>query len=198
MPLPVMQSVGADLYDRLAPLAALDEANDFAFAHRCEAIGRAWQAVADLSEDRDGRPGWAALADVETAPANALEYLSQIVGIHVTKGATEAVQRAEVRRHAGAARGRPASMIAEVQATLTGSKSVRLIERTSSAWTFTVITRTSETPDPTATAAAIERQRPGGDIVTHIISDLALIDEWTRDIDATTANIDVLTPADVT
>jgi len=188
-----MSSVGADLYDRLAPLAALDDAHDFAFAHLCNAIGLMRQQVADLSEDRGARPGWAGLADVETAPANALAWLAQIVGIRATQGATEAVQRAEVRRHAGAARGRPASMIAEVQPTLTGSKTVRLLERTSSAWTFTVVTRTSETLNATATLAAIERQRPGGDLAAHLISDAPIIDEMTRPIDELTETIDNLT-----
>lgn len=198
MPLPAMNSVGADLYDRLAPLASLDAANAYSFAHLCNAIGLAWLQVADLSEDRGARPGWAGLVDVETSPANALAWLAQIVGIHVTKGATEAVQRAEVRRHAGAARGRPASMIAEVQATLTGTKTVRLLERTSSAWTFTVITRTSETPDPAATLAAAMRQKPGGDVLTHIVSDAPVIDEGVRTIDAGAGTLDGATVADVT
>ena len=193
-----MSSVGADLYDRLAPLAALDDAHDFAFAHLCNAIGLMRQQVADLSEDRDERPGWAGLADVETAPANALPYLAQIPGVKVTQGATEVVQRAEVRRHAGAARGRPASMIAEVQPTLTGSKTVRLLERTSSAWTFTVVTRTSETPNAATTLAAIERQRPGGDVGTHLVSDAPLVDEGTRTIDAAAGTIDTATLANVT
>lgn len=193
-----MGSVGAELYAANEPAAYAETLNDYALGALCAAIGAMWQQVADLSEDRDGRPGWAALVDVETAPVSALPWLALIPGVKLVVGATEAVQRDQVRLASGQAVGRPASMIAEVQATLTGSKTVRLLERTSSAWTITVLTRVAETPDPAATLAALMRQKPAGVVLTHIVTDAPIVDEMTRTIDAITQTIDNLTLAGVT
>lgn len=197
-PAPALGSVGADLYDANEALAFDDPANDYALAILCEAIGRMYQEVADLSEDRDGRPGWAILVDVETTPANALPWLAQIPGVQLTQGASVAQQRDEVRLRSGQARCRPATMVAAAAATLTGTKSVRILERTSSAWTLTVITRTAETPNPAATLAALMSQKVGGDILTHSVSDAPLIDEGTRTINAATAVINNAVLGDIT
>jgi len=198
-PVPPLGSVGAELYDANHALAYADELNDYALATLCEAIGRMWQEIADLAEDRDGRPGWAVLVDVDTAPANALPWLAQIPGVQLTRGITEAQQRDEIRMRSGEARCRPASMRAAAEATMTGSPpSVRILERTTSAWTLTVITRTAETPDPAATLAALMSQKVGGDILTHVVSDAALIDEGTRTINASASTINAATLADIT
>lgn len=197
MPLPVMSPPGLDLYERLSPLAALDETNDFAFAVVCGAVGAMWAQVAYLSEDRDERPGWAVMVDVETAPVYALPWLAAHAGVKLTLGATEDAQRDEVRRRSGVARGRPASMIAKAQSTLTGAKTVRLQERAGSAWGIVVHTATAETPDPAATLAALMSEKPGGDILTHIVGDGVLIDEGTRTVDAASATIDAAVLADV-
>jgi hypothetical protein len=198
-PLPAMGSIGAELYAANEPLAYADPSNDYGLAVLCGAIGAMWQAVADLSEERDGRPGWANLVDVETSPTDALPWLAQIPGVELTAGATPAQQRDEVRRRSGQARCRPASMRDEAKLTLSGTNpQVRIVERTTSAWTLTVITRTSETPNPAATLAALLRQKVGGDVLTHVVSNAPIIDEWTRTLDATTAVIDSLTIADVT
>jgi hypothetical protein len=193
-----MGSVGAELLDANEPLAFDDPANGWAFGHLCQAIGLMWQEVADLSEDRGSRPGWAALVDVETAPADALAWLAQIPGVKLTLRATEAAQRDEVRRASGQAVGRPASMIAKAQTTLTGSKTVRLVERSSSAWQITVITRTTETPNPAATLAALMSEKPGADILIHVVSNAPVIDEGTRTIDAAAGTIDTATLANIT
>lgn len=198
VPATPLDSVGAELYDANSALAFDDLANDWAFAILCQAIGLMWQPIADLSEDRDGRPGWAVLVDVETTPDNALPWLAQIPGVQLTRGITAPEQREEVRLRSGQARCRPASMIAAVQKTLTGTKNVRILERTSSAWTLTVFTRTDETPDPDATLAAAMSQKVGGDVLTLIVGDSPLIDEGTEIIDNVTATIDAATLADVT
>lgn len=199
MSMPVMCSEGQALYDAVWQLAGEDEANDWALAKVCNAIGMMRQRAADLYEDRDGLPGWSQLFSVDRCPAYALPFLAQVAGTTVTVGAPEEVQRDEVRRHAGSARGRPASIIAAVQATLTGTKTVRLLERVGgNAWRFTVVTRTAETPDAAATYKAILSQKPLGMIATHIISDAPIIDEGTETIDASTGNIDTATLADIT
>lgn len=141
-----MGSVGSELYEALAPLAGKDEANGYALAHICEAVGRMRQLVSDLSEDQGNRPGWTGLVDVETSPAVALPWLAQIPGVKLTKGASEDVQRDEIRVRAGQARGRPAAMIAKVKATLSGTQTVRLIERAGSPWRIEIIVRPDEAP----------------------------------------------------
>lgn len=197
-PVPAMGSVGAELYDANHALAYADLENDYALAILCEAIGLMWQPVADLVEDRDGRPGWAVLMDVETTPAYAVPWLAQIPGVQLTRGISEADQRQEVRLRSGEARCRPASMRAAAEATLTGTRTVRILERTSSAWTLTVITRTSETPDAAATLAALMSQKAGGDVLTHVVSNSPIIDEGTRTINASSSTIDAATLADIT
>lgn len=147
MSAPVFGSVGAELYDALAPLAGDDAANGYALGHVCQAIGLMRQLVADLSEDQGDRPGWTGLVDVETSPAVALPWLAQIPGVKLTTGASEDAQRNEIRIRAGQARGRPASTLAKVKVVLSGTQSVRLVERISSAWTYAVVVRRGEVPE---------------------------------------------------
>ena len=193
----MMNLGGAELYDELWQLADdLDEPRGYVLAHVSNALGLMRVAAMDLFEDRDGRPGYSQMLDIERLPASAgFGYLGQIVGVRPTVGAADEVQRDEVRRKAGKDRGRPSSTIAKVKATLTGDKVVRVVE---GVWTHTIITRTSETPNPAATYAAMLSDKPEGDLFVHIVSDAPIIDEWTRNIDATTADIDSLTLADVT
>lgn len=198
MTFPALGSVGAELYAANEPLAYADPGHDYALAVLCGAIGAMWQDVADLAEERDGRPQWAALVDVETSPDYALPWLAQIPGVKLTAGATAEQQRDETRRLSGQARCRPQSMKDEAAPTLSGTKTVILLERTSSAWTLTAITRTAETPDPAATLAALLRQKVGGDVLTHIVSDAPIIDEGTLTINAATGTIDTATVADIT
>jgi hypothetical protein len=197
-PAPVMGSTGTALYEANEPLAYADEENGFALAIMLNAIGLMWDSVADLSEPDDGTPGWSPLVDVERTPAWALPWTAQRAGITVTRGAPEDFQREELRRRSGEATGRPATMIAKVKSTLTGDKVVRLVERSSSAWRFLIVTRTAETPDAAATFAVILSEKPGGDIAEHIISDAPLIDEGTLTIDAASGTIDAATLGDIT
>jgi len=171
---------GAELYEELWQLADdLDEPRGYVLAHVSNALGLMRVAAMDLFEDRDGRPGYSQMLDIERLPASAgFGYLGQIVGVKPTVGAPDEQQRDEVRRRAGKDRGRPSATIAAVKAVLTGSKSVRIVERVGgSAWRHYVITRTDETPDVPAVLAAIAAGKPEGDIIEHIISDAALWSE---------------------
>lgn len=202
--MPVMGSAGAELYAELWQIADnLDETYDYVLAKVCEALGKMRQQSMDLFEDRevDGhlRAGYSQMLDVERAPVAVLPYLAQFVGAAVTVGAPEEQQRDEVRRKAGQARGRPASLISAVQATLTGDRTVRLIERVGgNAWQVVVITRTAETPDAAATLKAALSQKPIGIVLTHIVSDAPIVDEMTLTIDGLTEAIDDLTVGGVT
>ncbi len=196
-PLPTMNAAGAELYEELWQLADdLDEPRGYVLAHVSNALGLMRVAAMDLFEDRDGRPGYSQMLDIERLPASAgFGYLGQIVGVRPTVGAADEVQREEVRTKAGKDRGRPASTVRKVKATLTGDKVVRVIE---GVWTHTIITRTSETPDPAATYAAMLSDKPEGDLFIHIVSDAPIIDEGTRTINAAAGIIDTATLADIT
>ena len=74
-------------------------------------------------------------------------------------------------------RGRPKTIISAVQATLSGNKFVDLQERTPTAWRYAVVTKPSETPNPAATVAAIQSQKPGPDQFQHLMVEAATY-EW--------------------
>jgi hypothetical protein len=58
-----------------------------------------------------------------------------------------------------------------IQATLTGNKSVKIIERDVSQWKVTVVVRTSECADSAATLAAATSQKPAGITLTLVVTD---------------------------
>jgi hypothetical protein len=93
----------------------------------------------------------------------------------------DAYARAAIVEQAGHKRGTLGAQISAVKDTLTGSKSVRMIERVgANAWQQTLITRTAETPSPSLTLAAWLTQKPAGIVATHTISDDPLWLETTK------------------
>lgn len=59
-------------------------------------------------------------------------------------------------------------MIDVVTPLLTGNKTIFFEERSTSAYTITVITRTTETPDSDAVLRALMTQKPAGIILTYV------------------------------
>jgi len=114
---PRLGTVGAELYDALHPFAWADREHGWALAHMCEAVGRMWQAVADLvHEDEQGRPGWSAVMDVDRAPGagseiDCLPFLAQFAGVRLQPGMTDSERRAAIRAREGYHRGRPGAII---------------------------------------------------------------------------------------
>lgn len=155
-PVPAATTFADQLYAELEPIGSED------LRTLCRAVGVGWQDLHEIVRDTDAGPGWSTLLDVDRAPAWALAWLAQMVGVRVTRGASETVQRAEVRTAAGAARGTPASLVAAVQATLTGTRRVILRERYGSPYRVRVETISAETPDPVAAEAAARAQKPAG------------------------------------
>lgn len=169
---------GEALYAKLEPLAYDDEANDWALLILCGAIGQMYQQLHDLtSESEDGRPGWADLMDVEACPYDYLHFLGYLVGIVIPKGSDETTARDYVRTPSGFKRGITAAIEAAAARTLTGTKTVTIIERDEDPYNLTVITEPSETPDDDATYAAILAQKPAGLILNHYVVDDTIIDE---------------------
>jgi hypothetical protein len=134
-----------DLRTALAPLATPD------LATYAGAIGAMFAPVDDLVRDTDAGDGWTALLDVDRAPADALAFLAQFVGVDGFK-----------RGSAGAVR-------AAAQQYLTGARRVIFRERDGGAYRLTVITYTADTPDPAAVLRALLAQKPAGIILTHLV-----------------------------
>jgi len=138
----------------------------------CRALLHPLERTSALIRDSDAGPGWSALLDPSRAPASALPYLAQFVGVRVTRGAASGQQREEIVNAAGFRRGRPASIVAAVAATLTGDRTVILTERVDGeAYQLLVQTYTDQTPDAAAAEAAARAQKPAGIVLTFEVVD---------------------------
>jgi hypothetical protein len=189
-----------EAYAALEPIARGDEARGFPL----RALMRALASMHAQGEETiralgDGYDSWERLWNPRLQPAWMLPFIGQAVGVQVDTSRTSDEQRTQIEEEGTWHRGTPAALIAAVQATLIGSKRVRLIERNGTAWRTLIITSETETPNATETHNAAFSQKPGGIVFTYETSDLPLIDEGTREIDAaTTHTIDTAVLADVT
>lgn len=180
MPRPVLSPAGEWLYDRLAPWAVYDsDATGWPVATVCAAAGAQLDQIFTASET-----GLDALDAPATAPVWYLEHLAMKAGVGVAAGWAEQDLRALIRDRPAERRGTRAAMIAAAQVTLTGSRTVRLVEKAGGdAYALTAITRTAETPDPSATEAALLAAKPVGLVLTYVVSDSPVWDEATLDWD---------------
>lgn len=206
MPRPDSTLFADAVYLRLAPIATQDEALGWPLLTYIIGLSRMFENMESIVRSGDGRAPYSPLLDAAACPVFALPFLAQIAGVKLraqTTGETleawAVYARDAILRRNGRHRGRPDAMIAAIQQTLTGSKEVRLLERVGGdAYAVTVITRPSETPNAAAALAAMLTQKPAGIIVTMTQSDLPLILEGTRTINAATGTIDAATLANVT
>jgi len=195
---PALSPFARELYeDRIHPLVTRDAENEYAMAHLVCAAARMIDPIEFVRDDASG-PGYSGLLDLNRAPADGLGWLAMFAGVRLIDGSTDVQQRERIDGTDGFQRGTPAAIIAAAQATLTGTRVVRVLERINSAYSLTVITRVSETTDAAATNRALQAAKPVGLILTHIVSDSPLINEGTRTIDAGSGTIDSATLPSVT
>lgn len=175
MPRPVVSQAAEQLYGILAPLAYDDERLDWPLLKYCEALAGSLQEVYEYIY-ANGYSAWGIIMDVDNAPFKALPWLAQFVGVTVpprqageTDEAYDARIRAYIRATPGFDRGTPDAMMAAIQQTLTGTKTVYIRERYGGAYRIEIITKTNETPDPAATLRAILSQKPAGIQLTHSV-----------------------------
>lgn len=133
-------------------------------------VGGMFSEVELFSDDIDGRPGWSILLDVDRAPARVLPHLAMYVGETLPVGISEVMAREWIRDAPNQIRGTVASIVRTAQRTLTGQRTVSLVERQGSdglahADRIRIVTYTSETPDPAATERDLRRDAIPGDIV---------------------------------
>jgi hypothetical protein len=150
--------------------------DDGSLATFLAAMAAGFEPVDEVVRDTDAGPGWSQILDPNRAPAWALGWLAQLVGIALPKGTPEATARSLIRTPAGWRRGSVGAIQDAARPLLTGSQMVLVIERTSGTWAaaddpyhFTVATYTDETPNPAAVVAAVNAQTPAG-LVGNVIT----------------------------
>lgn len=165
----------AALYAALEPLAYDDAALGYPLFQYTAAIASMEDQVDTYASDTDdGRPGWSNLLDVDRCPSEALPWLAQFLGVKIDTSLADADQRNQIRNVDGFKRGTLGSIIGAAQKHLTGSQTVYYKERDSAvdataegAYGLTVLTLTTETPDPTAVENAILAVKPAGIILSY-------------------------------
>jgi hypothetical protein len=160
-------SFADEVYDKISPLTDPDAGLGYPLRSFIRALGGMMQQVDWLAQDSPDGPGWSRLVNLSLAPTEALPWLAQFVGVDVDPSLDDASQRYLIARVSKWERGTPASIIAAAQTTLTGTKTVTLVERNGSAYNLTVVTKASETPNPAATLAALLSQKPAGIILSY-------------------------------
>lgn len=172
MSAPQLPPLAQEVYDACGPLRWQEDEPtvDYALARYCGALASPLEELASLARDSDEGPGWSALLDPVRCPAWALPWLAQFVGVTIRAPATpaeEATARQLITDHPGFQRGTPLAIEQAVALTLSGTRSVRLTERSGgSAYQLLIATLTAETPNAAATTAAAKAAVPAGIVVT--------------------------------
>jgi hypothetical protein len=170
--MPVINTAGQTLYDHVAALMADDEEYGWAGIFLCSAIGAMLQGADQIIEDDDTYPGWARLLDPAVCPAQWLPWLAWLYGVTLVPGASEAQQRATITDLPPHQRGTTAALVAAAQQYLTGARDCFVAERDGGAYRLTIVTHTSETPDPDAVLRALldPRVKPAGLLLTYVVT----------------------------
>lgn len=164
---PDVHEVTEDVYSSLGSgVTRGDEGTNWHLLRFLDILAARMGQVSDLVVDGVAA-GWASVLSVDDTPVGQLPYLSQFVGARVDRNLSEADQRASVRSVKGWARGTVGSIREAAEATLIGSRTVRIYERNGSAWQIRVVTYLAETPDAAAVEAAIRDVIPVGNVLTY-------------------------------
>jgi len=177
-------SIGERMQAQLAPYAEADPAG------LLDALATGFAApleICDVARDTDTHIAWGQVLDPDAADARLLPWLAQFSGDQLLPSDMVQDQRDRLTSPSNFYRGTVEAIRAEMRPTLTGNQTVLVLERVSgNEFAVTIVTRTSETPNPAATEAAGRRQLAPWLIGTWVVSNDAIIDEGgaTRTIDA--------------
>lgn len=118
----------------------------------------------NLTDPDTSVTGTCELVNATAAPRPFLGWLGWLVGIDTTTIDDAYVRDALANASRAQRRGTVGAIKDVVQRTLTGSRSVRVYPNLSGTdpYRITVVTSTSQTPDPTATLLAAESEKPAG------------------------------------
>jgi hypothetical protein len=169
MPRPAVGTQAEDLYDALEPLARGDEDRGWPLLRLCAALTAPLDGIDRYVGDRDdGTSGWTQLLNPWTAPAAALPFLAQFVGVTLEPQLSEHQQREKIAQPRNFARGTVAALRSEIELTLTGTRAVSIVERLGgNAYRLWIRTRDDETPSAARTIAAIEAHKPLGVMLVY-------------------------------
>jgi len=163
-------SIADDLVAALQPWMTPDF-EDFA-----RAVGGMFAQVELYAEDSDTDVGWAIMLDPDNAPVAGLPYLAQYVGEQLPVGLDEAGQREWINDKPNSRRGTPESLARAAQRTLTGTRTVQILERTMPDGTvdpngdhFTIITYTGETPNRAQVLANLLMVSPADMVLSYLV-----------------------------
>jgi hypothetical protein len=178
MPPPDLTTTGEFLWDEVGIAQPGDDTRGNPAKILVGAVAKALGPLFDIVRDTDQGPGWSAVLDPdrivamlpETVAQRVLRWLGQFAGQSFPDGMTAAAMAAQIGTPAAFERGTPDGMAQAVAHTLTGNSYVFYREREGSPYRVTVVTRTSETPNPAATFNAAKAQKPAGLILTHVIT----------------------------
>jgi hypothetical protein len=164
-----IQDVTQRIYDNLYPIAHVyDPGNGWPLLAYIDGIGLLFQDGATLVEDGpDGEPGWSIVLDINRIPDEGLPWLAQFIGMHFYQGITASQQRQQIRDHLSWQRGTANSIINAIRLFLTGTQTVQLNERDTSAYHFLATIWAAEAPaDTSATSPLVTYvnlfAKPGG------------------------------------
>lgn len=115
--------------------------------------------------DADGNvlyEGWTILFDPDRCPAKALPYLAQVIGERLPVGIAEPYAREWIKDAPNRRRGTTMSLVRVAQRSLTGQRTVQLIERSGAGGgddqdRLVLNTYAVETPDPARTERELRR-----------------------------------------
>jgi hypothetical protein len=136
-----------DLYNQMTPVADQDAVAGYPLKRYLRAYAMMFDQVESYIRDApDGTPGWATLANPRTAPAETLDWLSQIGGTKLPFGSTTPDKRQLIDDAPSRERGTRNAIIKSVQTLLTGTKYVAFHERIVDNDHFAVGVLKSESP----------------------------------------------------
>lgn len=158
------------IYGQLAPLTYGDsDATGWPLLLYIGAIGQMLQELDYLAHNGPAGTPWQNLVDLDQVPDHGLPWLGQTVGVTVNQGLTPTQQRQQIRNHAGWGRGSVATFLASARYLLTDTQAVAITERTLDAYTFTVNTWATETPDQASVLAVLTANKPAGLVMTYTV-----------------------------
>jgi len=155
-----MSEISEDLYEAITPgqVRVQEDEVDEDTEVLCESIAVCldqWWQILGVQ--------WDNILSAEETPTEAIRYAAQFSGLQVETQWTEETQRTMLAAPPGFARGTVAAMVSAIQMTLTGSKTVYLVERPDGeAYQLIIRTLEGETPSPEMTEAAIRAVKPAG------------------------------------
>lgn len=154
-----------NLYESLGPFREDDETGDLDALVR--ALTGPMETLYSIVGEQDQDVSWSAALDPDRCPVSVLPWLAQWAGVRLTASMTVAERRQAIKDREGTTRGRPETIRARVERTLTGTKRIIIRERTPGPYDLYIRTISTETPDATATERAIVEQKPAGIVLDY-------------------------------